>query len=167
MNSRVRLIGIGSPFGDDRFGWEAAQALRRSDAMNAVAPDRIEILFLDRPGAMLPMHWQEADIVILLDAVRSGAAPGTRHCLEARDLPGARALCSSHGFGIASAIGLARALGNMPARLLLRGVEADPKWSDFGLSPAVAAALPCFVADIAEEVLVLPGFHAPFAANRV
>lgn len=159
MNQRILIIGIGSPFGDDRFGWEAAQSLRHSAIMSAVTPSRIEILVLDRPGAMLPMHWREADIVILLDAVRSGAAPGTRHCLEAHDLPGTSALYSSHGFGIASAIGLARALGNMPSRLLLRGMEADPAWADFDVSPAITAALPSFVADIAEEALVLAGFH--------
>lgn len=166
MSSRVRLIGIGSPFGDDRFGWEAAEALRHSAAMKAVAPGRIEILVLDRPGAMLPVHWQETDIVILLDAVHSGAAPGSRHCLEARDLPGAGLLCSSHGFGIVPAIDLARALGNMPSRLLLRGMEMDSSWTGFSLSPAVACALPAFVADIAQETLALTGFHSPAAANR-
>jgi hydrogenase maturation protease len=115
---------------------------------------------------MLPMHWQASDIVILLDAVRSGAAPGTRHRIDVADLPVAGTSCSSHGFGIASTIGLARALGNMPLNLLLRGMEADPVWSGFGLSPALAAALPAFVADIAEEALVLSGFHAAIAANR-
>jgi hydrogenase maturation protease len=155
MNQRVKIIGIGSPFGDDRFGWEAAEALRHSAAMNAVAPGRIEILALDRPGAMLPAHWQETDIVILVDAVRSGAAPGMRHCLEARDLPGTSMLCSSHGFGLVPAIELARVLGNMPSRLLLRGMEADSSWTGFSLSPVVIAALPSLVADIAEEALAL------------
>lgn len=166
MNNQIKIIGIGSPFGDDRFGWEAAEALRHSAAMYAVTPGRIEILVLDRPGAMLPAHWQETDIVILLDAVCSGAAPGTRHCLEARDLPGAGMLCSSHGFGIAPAIGLARALDNMPSRLLLRGMEADSSWTEFPLSPAVADALPAFVADIAQEALALSGFSPPAAAKR-
>jgi hydrogenase maturation protease len=166
MNSRVKIIGIGSPFGDDRFGWEAAEALRHSAAMNAVAPGRIEILALDRPGAMLPAHWQEADIVILLDAIRSGAAPGTRHCLETHDLPGTGILCSSHGFGIAPAIELARVLGNMPSRLLVRGVEADPSWTGFSLSPAVTDALPDFVAETVQEVLVLAGFYSPAAVMR-
>jgi hydrogenase maturation protease len=165
MTSKILILGAGSPFGDDRFGWEAAEALRHSAALNAVAPGRIEILALDRPGAMLPAHWQETDIVILLDAVRSGAAPGMRHCLEARDLLGTHALCSSHGFGIASAIRLAQALGNMPSRLLVRGIEADSTWMGFCLSPAVAGALPLFVADIAEEALELASFCPTAAAN--
>jgi hydrogenase maturation protease len=166
MNNRVRIIGIGSPFGDDRLGWEAAEALRGSAVMNTVTPDRIEILVLDRPGALLPMHWHETEVVILLDAVRSGAAPGTRHCLEAHDLPGTGVLCSSHGFGIVPTIELARALGNMPSRLLMRGMEADSSWAGFSLSPVVAAALPAFVADIAEEAHVLTGFYASAATMR-
>lgn len=163
---KIHILGIGSPFGDDRLGWEAAEALRHSAAMNAVAPGRIEIQALDRPGAMLPSHWQETDIVILLDAVRSGAAPGTRHCLEARDLPGTGMLCSSHGFGIAPAIELARALDNMPSQLLLRGMEADPAWMEFSLSPAVADALPAFVVDIAQEALVLSVIYSSATAKR-
>jgi hydrogenase maturation protease len=165
MSNRVQIIGIGSPFGDDRFGWEAAEALRRSAVMSTVASGRIEILVLDRPGAMLPMHWHETDIVILLDAVRSGAAPGTRYCLSAQDIPGADVLCSSHGFGIASAIRLAQALGNMPSRLLVRGIEADSTWMGFCLSPAVAGALPPLVADIAKEVLELASIDPPAAAT--
>jgi hydrogenase maturation protease len=165
MNNRVHIIGIGSPFGDDHFGWEAAEALRRSTVISDVPAGRIEISILDRPGAMLPMHWREADIVILLDAVRSGAAPGTRHRFDAHDLAGAGRLCSSHGFGIVSAVGLAQALGNMPSQLLLRGVEADLSWSGFSLSAAVADALPSFVRDIAEEARVLTGFYALAVAN--
>jgi hydrogenase maturation protease len=162
---RILVLGVGSPFGDDRFGWEAAEALRYSAAINTAAPGRIEILALDRPGAMLPVHWRETDIVILLDAVRSGAVPGTRHCLDARDLPGAHVSCSSHGFGVASAIGLAQALGNLPSKLLLRGVEADPAWRDSGLSPAVVTALPRFVADLAREAFGLSGSDASLAAK--
>jgi hydrogenase maturation protease len=166
MNNRVHIIGTGSPFGDDRFGWEAAEALRRSSVIRQVPAGRIEISILDRPGAMLPLRWRQADIVILLDAVRSGTTPGTRHRIDACDLSGTGALCSSHGFGVASAIGLAQALGNMPSQLLLRGMEADYSWAGFSLSPAVTAALPSFVRDIAEEARVLTGFYAAAATNR-
>lgn len=155
MASKILILGIGSPFGDDRFGWEAVEALRHSAAMSAVASGRIEISALDRPGAMLPGHWRETDIVILLDAVRSGAPPGTRHHIDVNDISGAGTLCSSHGFGIVSAIGLAQVLGNMPSRLLVRGLEADSSWTGFFLSPAVADALPSLVADIAQEALAL------------
>ena len=166
MNRRILIIGIGSPFGDDRFGWAAAEALRHSPAMNDDVCKWIEIVSLDRPGALLPLHWRNADTVMLLDAVRSVATAGTWHRLSAHELPGTGLLCSSHGFGVASAIGLAQALGDMPSCLLLRGLEADAAWMGFSLSPAVTAALPSFVADIAREALALAGFHpSPVTAN--
>jgi hydrogenase maturation protease len=160
MSQRIHIIGTGSPFGDDRFGWAAVEALHHSPVMNDDSFKWIETSILDRPGAMLPIHWRGCDTVILLDAVRSGAPPATRHRLDTQDIPGMDVLCSSHGFGIASAIRLAQALGNMPSRLLVRGIEADSTWTGFCLSPAVADALPSFVADIAQEALVLAGFHA-------
>lgn len=167
MTSKIRILGVGSPFGDDRFGWAAAEALRDSPLMTRDSSGWIGISILDRPGALLPAHWQGADVVILLDAVRSGSAPGTRHGLDARAFPDAGVMCSSHGFGVASAIGLARALGNMPSRLLLRGVEADLSWPNPGLSPVVAETLPVFVRDIAKEALILSGFYVSAATNSV
>jgi hydrogenase maturation protease len=165
MNNRVHIIGIGSPFGDDRFGWAAAEALRQVAAVNAAPAGLIEISILDRPGPLLLTHWQNTDCVILLDAVCSGAAPGTRHRLDAHDITGTGVQCSSHGFGIVSAIGLARALGNMPTRLLLCGIEVDSVWTGHSLSPAVADSLPSFVEDIAQETLALTGFYSPAAVN--
>lgn len=159
MTRRIHIIGIGSPFGDDRLGWVAAKALRHGHDMHAAPAGLVEISILDRPGVLLPIHWRSADCVILLDAVRSGAAPGTWHGLEADQLTGADRGYSSHGFGLAAAVELARALGELPSRLLLRGIETDLSWKEFSLSPAVAAALPAFVASIASEALALSGVH--------
>lgn len=165
MNSRILIIGVGSPFGDDRLGWEAAEGLRRSTSMAALPPERIEISQLDRPGAMLLAHWCGTATVILIDAVSSGATPGTRHRLDMGDVAGVGAPRSSHGFGILSAIELAQALGDMPARLLLRGIEVDPLWTGFSLSMAVAGALPSLVADIADEIHMLANTQQPAAAD--
>ena len=166
MNHRVHIIGVGSPFGDDRFGWVAAETLRRSAVIGDVPAGRIEISILDRPGAMLPLRWRQTDIVILLDAVRSGATTGTRHYLDARDLSGAGVLYSSHGLGVVSAVELAAVLGYMPSRLMLRGMEVDASWTGFSLSPSVTATLPSFVAAVAQEALELASFCPPAAANR-
>ena len=114
---------------------------------------------------MLPTHWRRTDTVILIDAIRSGAAPGTRHRLDMGDVAGIGAPRSSHGFGILSAIELARALGDMPARLLLRGIEVDPLWTGFSLSMAVAGALPSLVAAIADEIHMLANTRQPAAAD--
>jgi len=48
---------------------------------------------------------------------------------------------SSHGLGLDSAIGLARALDRMPGTLIVHAVEAGDLGQGPGLTPAVAAAI--------------------------
>ena len=153
MPDRVHIIGAGSPFGDDRLGWVAAESLQRSSAVNALEPGRIVISILDRPGAMLLAHCRDADHVIVMDAVRSGAVPGTRHRLSVSDLADSRLPATSHGFGVAAALELARVLGGLPDRLLLYGIEMDASCSGCVLSDAVAGVMPVFVREIEKEAL--------------
>ena len=153
MLDRVHIVGVGSPFGDDRLGWVAAETLQRSSAVNALEPGRIVISILDRPGAMLLAHCHDADHVIVMDAVRSGAVPGTRHRLSVSDLADSRLPATSHGFGVAAALELARVLGGLPDRLLLYGIEMDASCSGCVLSDAVAGVMPVFVREIEKEAL--------------
>jgi hydrogenase maturation protease len=155
MPDRVHIIGVGSPFGDDRLGWVAGESLRRSPVLNDLEPWRIVISILDRPGTMLLAHWQDAGMVIVIDAVRSGALPGTCFRFDAGEWAVSGLPASSHGFGVAAALELARALGDLPSRLLVRGVEIEPSCSGFGLSRAVARVLPAFVREIEAETLQL------------
>lgn len=167
MENRIHIIGVGSPFGDDRLGWTVAEALRRSSVVTVAAPGRMVISTLDRPGAMLLAHWRKPDIVIIIDAVHSGATPGTCFRFDASEWATWRFPASSHGFGVAAAIELARALGDLPSRLLVRGVEIDPSGSGFGLSRAVASVLPVFVREIAAEAqqLATPGLPGRLRAS--
>ena len=150
MRGHLHIIGVGSPFGDDRLGWVAVETLQRSAALAAAGGGSISFAVLDRPGALLLAHWHDADRVIVVDAVRSGAPPGTRHRLE----PGkwaATESVSSHGFGLASALELARALGDLPPHLVLYGIEIDPTCSGFSLSEPVRRSLPDLIQEIERE----------------
>lgn len=114
----IRLIGIGSPFADDRAGLEVAARLAP-----VVAPE-VEVMSADRPGVDLLELLRGADAVILVDAVRSGAPAGTLHDLDLWAVPHARLrYLSSHGFGVAEALALAQTLGGMPAYGRLIGIE--------------------------------------------
>ena len=134
--SRVRIIGVGTRFGDDRAGLEMAARI-------AAAPPRgCEVVTTERPGAELIELLAGAEAVILLDAVRSGSAAGTVHDLALEDLPQSFRSMSSHGIGITDALALAEALGCRPRGRLI-GVEAAPGSvaMDRPLSAAVAAAI--------------------------
>ncbi|MGE5242551.1 MAG: hydrogenase maturation protease [Bacteroidota bacterium] len=160
---KVLILGIGSPFGDDCLGWVAVEALQRSAALAATAGS-IAFAALDRPGAMLLAHWRNADNVLLIDAIRSGAVPGALHCPGSGDIAAAGLPASSHGFGVVAALDLGRALGELPGGVFLYGIEMDPAHVGPSLSPAVQAALPVLVARVEMRTLQLLANVAAFAA---
>jgi hydrogenase maturation protease len=56
---------------------------------------------------------------------------------------------SSHGLGLDSAIGLARALDRMPGTLIVHAVEA----ADLGQGPGLTAAVAAVIDTLADAVL--------------
>jgi len=139
--SRIRVIGIGAPWGDDQLGWRAAEALRMR-----YAPHRVEVLTIDRPGPALIEYLSGAECVLLLDAVWSGSPAGQLHCLDAAALVAlARPQALSHALGVAEAVALAASLGTLPRELYLLGVELEQATAGAPLSAAVTAALPTLV----------------------
>lgn len=131
------IIGIGSPFGDDRVGWEVIEQLQRM-----TLPSGVQLLSLDRPGVELIERMQGHARVILIDAVHSeDHPPGT--CLELTSGPLRRHdNASTHGFGLAETLRLGQSLNALPPRLQLYGICIRPLQSAPGamLSPAVEAA---------------------------
>ncbi len=121
--SPVRIFGVGSPFGEDRIGWQAIEALNRSGILRGFPPGWVSLSCLDRPGARLIEDMNGALAVILIDAMRSGAPPGSLRRLDLDRLEAWGASLSSHGMGVAGALGLACALGQLPERLVILGIE--------------------------------------------
>jgi len=154
MHDHLHIIGVGSPFGDDRLGWVAVEMLQGSAALAALAGGSISFSILDRPGTLLLAHWHDADNVLVVDAVRSGAPPGTRHRLEPGEVS-ALGSVSSHGFGLASALELARALNDLPPHLVIHGIEIDPFGAGFSLSEPVRRSLPWLIQEIEREACAL------------
>jgi hydrogenase maturation protease len=131
------VIGIGNPYcGDDAVGIVVA---RRIKARN---PAGVRVVEENGEGAALLDAWQDAPKVIILDAARSGAAPGTVHRFNAHAgrLPSRFFYYSTHAFGVAEAVELARALGGLPPRLIIYGIEGKDFTAGEGLSPEVARA---------------------------
>lgn len=147
----VRVIGVGRTVrGDDGAGPRVARALA------ADPPDGVAVH--ECPGefdALLDL-FEGAGAVVVVDAVCSGAPPGTlvRHDAVASPVP-APAGPSSHGFGLAEAIEFGRALKRLPPVLVVHGVEAADVTPGAGLSPAVAAALPVLVEAVRAEARAL------------
>lgn len=118
--SRVRILGIGSPSGDDQAGWLTVDALH---ACGVPVHGGVLVEKLDRPGASLIGRLDDAAWVILIDAMQGEGQPGRVRHFDADDWPAFGAGLSSHGFGVLEALALARELGRLPSRLDLYGIE--------------------------------------------
>ena len=132
------VIGLGNDFRrDDGAGRVAARRVRE------LAGGAVRIIEESGEGAALMDAWRGAELVILIDAVHSGAAPGTIHRLDARaqPIPSNFFHYSTHAFSVAEAVELARALDQLPPRLIVHGIEGKDFTSGEGLSPEVAAAV--------------------------
>lgn len=120
MNSLV-VVGVGSPFGDDALGLDVIDALRRR---RIVKPGWvIELVKADRPGVHLLELLRERDAAILIDAMSSGAEPGTVRLLARSELARYCQAYSSHELGVADVLALGDKLQVLPSKLELVGVE--------------------------------------------
>lgn len=147
--ARRVVIGVGNAYrGDDGVGLAVIEALRsRLPADVAVVPCE------DEPSRLIDA-WAEADAVFVVDAVSSGAEPGTVHRFDASDeeVPAHVFRSSTHAFGVGQAIELARVLGKLPARVVVYGVEGADFQGGEALSAPVAAAVTPAAAAVLDDL---------------
>ena len=131
--------------GDDAVGPLVAERLRKAG---------VALLDCNEEPTRLIDAWAGFELVVIVDAVRSGAAPGTVHRFEAgeRPLPPELGLASTHAFSVADALELARALGRAPARVVVLGIEGASFELGDPLTPAVEAAVPRVVEQALAEL---------------
>lgn len=137
------MVVLGTPFrGDDAVGPRVGDLLRA---------EGVPLLDCGDEPTRLIDHLEGLDLAVVVDAVRTGSAPGTVHRVEVTDgpLPAGLGLASTHAFGVGEAIELARALGKAPRRVVVVGVEGRAFGMGDPVTPEVEAALP----GAADEVL--------------
>lgn len=142
------VIGVGNAMRrDDGAGLAVAEAVR------AARPE-VPVLTTGGDGAALLEVWAEAGRVVVIDAARSGRPPGTvyRFDAAASALPRVMSSASTHVFGLADAVELARALGSLPAGLIVFAVEGADFAAGEGLSPQLRAAVPGLVDLVCAEL---------------
>lgn len=147
--TRVRILGIGSPAGDDQAGWWVIEELQ---ALGMENRNGIELARLDRPGAALVPHLEHAAQVVLIDAMQSGAAPGTVRQFSRADWRGYDGGLSSHGFGVFAALALAEAMGSLPPRLDLYGIEIGAAEPGSAITPAVRESARALAAGLVDKL---------------
>lgn len=162
---RLRVIGCGNPYaGDDSVGLEIVRRLRAGAACGC------ELLAVPQAGADLLEALRGADVVLFVDAVVSGAPPGTLH-LVPLPWPGLRlralGALSSHGWGLGEALGLLAALEGSVPRVVLLGVELATVEAGAPRSPEVEQAICTVVERFPVLCARVTGHDGAFPARHV
>ncbi len=133
------VIGVGNPLmGDDGVGLEALRRL----ASRWHLPDEVEVIDGGTWGMNLLHLIEEADGVVLLDAIRAGEAPGTVVRLDRDDLPRMFVhKISPHQIDLQEVLALAELRGGLPERMVALGIEPERVELGVELSGAVRRSL--------------------------
>lgn len=147
--SRTLIIGIGNEYrSDDGAGLFTVRRLQQ------ILTEPVEIIEQTGEGTALIEAWKNFQLVILIDAVHSGAKPGTifRFAAHQQLIPTKFFHYSSHAFGVAEAVALAQTMKQLPLHLLIYGIEGSNFAAGIGLSSDVDKAIPDVVQNIIGEV---------------
>lgn len=135
------VVGVGNPVrGDDGAGIELVRRLQ-----DRTRRREIEVRELNGDATQLLDAWCDRDAVVIVDSARSGAAAGTIRRFDASSMSLPAELCqvsTTHALGLAETIELARALGRLPAQVIVFAIEGRQFEAGAGLSKQVEAALP-------------------------
>ena len=119
---KVLILGIGNIlWGDEGFGVRAVELFHRK----YVGPDSVTILDGGTQGLYLVHFVNEADDLIIFDAIDYGLEPGTLKIVRDSEVPkftGAKKM-SLHQTGFQEVLSAADLMGHYPERLALIGCQ--------------------------------------------
>ena len=147
--SSVLVIGVGNETrGDDAVGLIVSRKLKEKLSQDVVIEENGD-------GTRLVERWKGFKITILIDAMRSGTEPGRIHRFEAHKspLPASLFQYSTHAFGVAQAIELARAMNQLPHKLIVYGIEGECFDQATGLSHMIERAAQKLVESLTFEII--------------
>lgn len=141
MDHQVLVLGIGNVlWADEGFGVRCVEEM----AHNWAFPDNVKLLDGGTQGLYLLPFLEDADTLIVFDAVDYGLEPGTLNIVEGDEVPqfmGAKKM-SLHQTGFQDVIATSTLMGYRPETLLLIGCQ-PVELEDYGggLRDAVAAQI--------------------------
>ncbi|HEX8581191.1 MAG TPA: hydrogenase maturation protease [Acidimicrobiales bacterium] len=147
--TRTLVAGIGNVFnGDDGFGPEVARRL-----LDRPLPDGVRVEDYGIRGVHLAYELLDGyDLVVLVDALPRGEAPGTVYVLEPEVDVDAAPPLDAHRMDPRSVLAAVAGMGGEVGRLLLVGCEPADVEEGMGLSPPVAAAVDR-AADVVDDLV--------------
>lgn len=130
MSKRILVLGIGNLlWADEGFGVRCVEALNAGWTF----PDNVTLMDGGTQGLYLLPYVQEADCLLVFDAVDYGDSPGTLREVTGDQVPrfmGVKKM-SLHQTGFQEVLMAAELTGKLPGELVLLGVQAE-ELEDFG-----------------------------------
>lgn len=152
----IRMVGIGSPFGDDQLGWRVAELLKQEPRLNLYLNQNLDIQISDRPGLALIMTMDGIKTLYLVDALKASDNQIGQICrINSENLLNQEEkFFSTHSFNVASAIALAKVLKNPLPETIIYAIKIDAIHYETLLSPLIAKACQELADQLIEELLI-------------
>lgn len=152
MTPRILVVGVGNEMrGDDGVGILLAKRIASiglpSVSVKTLQGDMTELYYI----------WQDADVVIILDAIDAHLQPGEWCLLTESTVATVKQIShqSTHSISLIQTLEIARTLGMMPPKFYFIGVQIENVDVGKQLSKRVESRLPTIV----EQVLQLIQIH--------
>jgi hydrogenase maturation protease len=147
---RIVVLGVGNlVMGDEGLGVRCVERLEAAGAL----PAGVVVIDGGTSTNELLGDLEDLDLLIIVDAVAGGGAPGTLVRLEGDRIPAAFSnKLSPHQHGINDLLATLQFIGRAPGKVVVLGVTPGRMELGFELSPEVEAALPELAARVVAEV---------------
>lgn len=146
IKMKILVLGLGNLLlADEGVGVHAAHSLLEDGC-----PDHVEVMDIGTAVLDALPALEEAERVVVIDAVKGGHPPGTIYRMPIEAFESAKCIPSMHGFDITRVLSLTQR--NTPPEVTVLGVEpATIDWS-LELSPQVRATFPDLMRTLRDEI---------------
>ncbi len=147
---RAVVLGIGNTIlTDEAAGVRAVEALERAWRL----PENVQAIDGGTSGMEMIEDLSNLDFLIVLDVVKTGAAPGTVVKIAGKEIPVFfRSKLSPHQIALPDVLASLELLDTMPKEIVVLGVEPISLELGMEMTPTVAEKIPQLVAMAAAEL---------------
>lgn len=122
---KVHILGMGSPFGDDRAGWSVIECLQQEIILQPFISKSLLLDICDRPYSNLLELLSHDEATIIIDAMKMGVEIGSWREVTINEIAISSNCLSTHGLGVIEALRFAELYKKLPKQLKIYGIEID------------------------------------------
>jgi len=145
----ILVLGIGNTIlKDEGIGVRVAEKM-----MEMSLPPEVEVMDGGIKGLDLLYYIEGRKKVIVVDAVKAGAPPGTLFRFTDNDIAAKKGIMrSAHGIDFSDVIAVARFTGTKPAEIIFLGIEPYDLSVSMELSPKIEEMIPILINLVMKEI---------------